>query len=381
MKTKYLLLFIVFFVITLTKAQKTYIPDDNFELKLIEQGYDSGPLDDSVLTADISELLFLDVSSSSISDLTGIEDFLSLISLKCNENLLTTINVANNVNLIILECHTNQLTSLDVLNNPSIKDLHCNHNQLTSINVSNNPILKLFNCFDNMITSIDITNNTALESLSIYKNQISHIDVSNNLALKTLSCSENLLTSLDLSNNLALEFLICRENQIESLDLSNNSNIRSAVCHSNQLESLNISNGNNTACTFFTANNNPDLYCIEVDNEIYSTSTWVNGDTYFEFDSQTAFSEDCSSFIGLEDGHYGNTFILYPMPISNTLMVELDSKSKYTIYTMQGQEVLLSGHLQNGKNTLDLSSLNTGLYTLNMTLENGKTRIEKLIKY
>ena len=49
-----LLLFIPLF----SFGQQTYVPDDNFEQALINQGYDN-LLDDSVLTANISELTAL----------------------------------------------------------------------------------------------------------------------------------------------------------------------------------------------------------------------------------------------------------------------------------------------------------------------------------
>ena len=56
---------------------QTYVPDDNFENELLEQGYDA-VLDDSVTTANIDTVKYLDLSSLNISDLTGIEDFISL---------------------------------------------------------------------------------------------------------------------------------------------------------------------------------------------------------------------------------------------------------------------------------------------------------------
>ena len=40
-------------------SSMTYVPDDNFEQALIDLGYDSGPLNDSVPTANIKEVTFL----------------------------------------------------------------------------------------------------------------------------------------------------------------------------------------------------------------------------------------------------------------------------------------------------------------------------------
>lgn len=64
-------------------AQTTNIPDPNFEQALIDLGYDSGTIDGSVPTANISGVTSLLVNNKNISDLTGIQDFVALTILKC----------------------------------------------------------------------------------------------------------------------------------------------------------------------------------------------------------------------------------------------------------------------------------------------------------
>jgi hypothetical protein len=76
MKTK-LLLFLLLLIGTNTFAQYTNIPDANFEKKLIALGIDD-VTDGQVLTSSINTLTSLDVSRSSITDLTGIQDFTAL---------------------------------------------------------------------------------------------------------------------------------------------------------------------------------------------------------------------------------------------------------------------------------------------------------------
>ena len=85
---------IMLFAIVFSSAQTTFVPDDNFEQALIDLGYDSGALDDYVPTANISNVLFLDVNNENISDFTGIAGFLSLENLICNSNNLTAIDVS-----------------------------------------------------------------------------------------------------------------------------------------------------------------------------------------------------------------------------------------------------------------------------------------------
>ena len=97
-------------------SKLTYVPDDNFEQKLINLGYDD-VLDDYVITANINTVEELDVNDENISDLTGIEDFGALTSLLCYDNQLSSIDVSNNTFLTYLYCHQNLLTSVDISNN------------------------------------------------------------------------------------------------------------------------------------------------------------------------------------------------------------------------------------------------------------------------
>ena len=133
---KVAILFIVLLASSFVFAQKTYVPDDKFEQALIDLGYDT-TLDDSVLTANISDVTSLDVMGKEISDLTGIEAFTALI---------------------VLECDNNQLTSLDMSKNIALKELHCPGNQLTSLNVSKNTALEILNCERNQLTYLNMRN-------------------------------------------------------------------------------------------------------------------------------------------------------------------------------------------------------------------------------
>ena len=135
MKKRLLFLFCLPLFVT---AQQTYVPDDNFEQELINQGYDN-VLDDNVLTANINMITHIHLAQDSILDLTGIEDFDSLATLLCYNNLLTTLNLTNNTILEALDCYNNQLTSLDLRNG---------NNTNMSIYIHNNPNLTCINVDD-----------------------------------------------------------------------------------------------------------------------------------------------------------------------------------------------------------------------------------------
>jgi hypothetical protein len=60
-------------------------------------------------------------------------------------------------------------------------------------------------------------------------------------------------------------------------------------CRNTQLSCLNVANGNNTNFNFFSALDNPNLSCIEVDDVAWSNANWA------DIDPQTTFSEDCNN--------------------------------------------------------------------------------------
>ena len=265
--------------------------------------------DDYVLTANINTVTYLNVTSSGIIDLTGIEDFTELTDLSSAGGHLEIINLSNNTKLISLRIALN----------------------------SN-------------LTSLDISQNTALTSLS---------------------CDSNNLSSLDVSNNTALTFLLCYNNNITSLDLTNNTELTYLYCGTNNLNSLDAKNGYNTNFSYFNANFNPDLYCINLDNEIYSTANWSSN-----IDAQSYFNEDCAA-LGLNDELLAKSITLYPNPVSEILIIDSTIPlTRVEIFSLLGQKVKdINSHF----NSINVSNLSKGVYIVKLQSENGFTT-KKIIK-
>ena len=200
---------------------ETYVPDDNFEAHLEANSMGNGILnDDRVFTNNINTVTTLDVSSLSISDLTGIEDFIALVDL---------------------------------------------------------------NATMNTISSVDVSQITTLENLILNNNALTTIDVSQNINLKQLWVRQNNISYLDVSQNIGLEWFICSGNTIKSLDLSANSLLSLIEIHTNDLHTLNLKNVSSTL-SFFDARSNSNLTCIEVDDpNIWTTtfSTKIDGTARF----------------------------------------------------------------------------------------------------
>ena len=67
-------------------AQNTFVPDDAFESRLQQLGLDSGPLDNLVLTANINTLQDFSPGNFTITDITGLQDFVALKDLTLNDS-------------------------------------------------------------------------------------------------------------------------------------------------------------------------------------------------------------------------------------------------------------------------------------------------------
>ena len=163
----------------------------------------------------------------------------------------------------------------------ALDTLYCKNNQLDSLNLSQNTALTYLSCGYNQLTSLNVSQNTALTYLSCWNNQLDSLNVSQNTALTYLWCEQNQLTSLDLSQNTALTWLNCGSNQLTSLDVRNGNNTNFFIDGPEGLESP------------FIAYNNPNLYCIDVDDATSSICQYTIRNDFV--DSQSYFSNNCGS--------------------------------------------------------------------------------------
>ncbi len=331
MKTKLLFAFFLLFSYSIS-AQQTYVPDDVFEQYLIDQGYDSGPLD-NYLPAGVAETITsITIVSNSLSDFTGIEEMINLTNFASLSNSVTNLDLSKNTALTVLYLTNPPVASLDLSTHVLLEELYIN----------NTPTL----------TNIDLSKNTALTTIDVRKNGLLDLDVSKNTALSSLNCSDNALTGLNLIANVQLTKLFCENNQLTLLD---------------------IRNGNNAAVTNdkFKAGGNPSLACISVDNADFSTATWMNIDTgiasfkehcfetYIPDANFEAFLEAAGKGNGIANDQYvttSNISSLTTLTATNQNIVALTGIEAFT--DLETLEVF-----DNKIETLDVSS-NTNLITL-----------------
>ncbi|URC13836.1 T9SS type A sorting domain-containing protein [Flavobacterium sp. B183] len=368
----------------------TLIPDSNFEDKLIALGIDKDGKNGKVATANIRKINILDLSSSNISSLSGIEDFTALTSLDCSSNKINSINITKNEALTGLELRENNLTSLDVTQNKKLVALRFSKNQISSIDLSQNRELQFLSCDENLLNDLNISSNTLLGYLYCGRNNLTVLDVSKHPNLRGLYCTNTTISKLDVSVNTKLEDLYFNNAQLTSLDLSNNPLLKRINLCWNQLTSLNLShnpilelvflefnplttlnvkNGNNknfilptqtgknAATAIYTSFlGNKTLNCIQVDDADYSNANWANIK-----EKNATYSNTCKT-LGIDTNNFEKVTI-YPNPTKGEVNIQNASLEKANVYNSLGQLVKsFTLNLSTTHNTIDLSGLPKGVY-------------------
>jgi Leucine-rich repeat (LRR) protein len=426
----------VIFQTVLSFGQTTAIPDENFEQALIDQGIDLIPvINGGVQTSWISGIVLLNVASSYITDMTGIEDFSSLRGLECSYNNLDTLNLLSNDELEVLVAHNSHINNLKLGDKPALYQLGFSHNDLTSLDLSLVPSLEYFDCSHNALESLNLDNCSNLEWLDFSYNHIETIDLTYNINLWRIECDENELELINVDTQELLSHLICRSNNISFLDVSSNPNLEELYCQyneidtlllgekpnlrelecnnnhisnldlesaesltilyceHNQLTQLNLINNSNLEDFIFTDNallwvdlkngsnetlynfygvNNPELNCFNVDNAPYSAANWTL------IDDVSVYSEEC--FTDINQDLLAKQVNVYPNPVNEYVTINIPEVLpgyRISVYSAMGKEVkLIAANVQN-----ELNDLQSGIYYLIVLNENSEIVFsEKLIK-
>ncbi|MFV5701788.1 T9SS type A sorting domain-containing protein [Flavobacterium sp. XS2P12] len=253
MINQYFILIIALVSSTLT-AQTITFPDADFKVKLLQSDISNTiarNLSDDYFAIDVNkngeieitealQVSILDLESSSISSLIGIENFTNLVSLQCSNNQISNLNISNLTILTDLICNSNIINTLTINGATNLQNLYCQSNKLTILNANDLTNLLTIDCSDNKLTSVNLNNLNNLQSLTCNSNTISSLYLDDLISLLTLECSRNTLTSLDLSKLTNITSLNCNFNQLPSLDVSILPNLVSLNCTNNQLASLTI---------------------------------------------------------------------------------------------------------------------------------------------
>lgn len=284
--TKFYYLAFILIAFIKVNAQIITIPDVKFKGKLLEAndtlpiayGSEGKPIkidlnnDDNIQVSEALRVYKLEMRSSEISSLAGIENFANLTILHCDQNQLEDIDVEELTKLKELDCERNKLLKLNISKNTDLVGLDCSDNQLSVLDISKNTILTMLDCSNNIISNLDTAKNESLTRFWCNSNQLVSLDLSKNPNLNQLECNKNQLTNLDLTKNVSLTHLFCYVNLLTNLDLSKNIELSWLQCSSNKLKTLDISSAKKISSNilsiikngFGSIENNNDLALVKI---------------------------------------------------------------------------------------------------------------------
>lgn len=422
-----IILFVLIVGNIVSHAQNVYIPDGTFKSILIRDYQINTNSDKEIQVSEaIAFKGEIYAGNCNISDWTGLEAFINITGLDCSFSKITQLDVRTFASLEYLNCEYNNLTDLDISHNIALQTLRCKENSLKKLDVSANKSLKFLDCSSNFIEVLNLSENSALLTLRCSFNNIRNLDLSVNSSLGYLECTYNFLMDLDVTHNLALQTLYCDHNFLKELDVSTNKSLEDLHCHYNELTRLNVtgnmsllylecgvnmlpklnlsSNRNliklhcgfnqlteldisscisikslsceynqlksmnasslKTGIWYFKATNNPELTCIQVNNEAYANASWSNA-----IDPWARFSEVC--IVGTKINLSHAEISIFPNPNNGIFTISGLPAEEITIevYSMAGERIY-SVTSRETSHCVDISGCTKGIYVVNIS--NGK---------
>ena len=323
-------------------GQIVNIPDANFKNKLLSsstliataQAVDGQNIaidansDSEISTSEALAVYYLDVHSSSIDNLMGIEAFTNLKSLLCYQNNLTVLPVADLVNLYAIDCRFNTLSDLSALENLTLLyDLTIDNNPVTTINLQNLHNLWRLQC-----------SRTLLSEINLCGTAVSFFWCEDCLNLQTASVKNNVI-SPQLRSTL--------EATPPGIPVFNfgNTPLLSNICYDEG--ELNAVQNSGIIAANVSLTNDCEALCTLLDSEIFTTD---------------------------------NTFELTPNPVESLLTItfnNLTAVSSIIIYNTLGQ--IVKSFDVKGNTSIDAAKLKTGTYFIEINTNNGKTT-KKFVK-
>lgn len=138
--------------------------------------------DGQIQVSEALNVVYLNITSSNISSINGIEFFTNIKYLYCSNNLLTSLPISNLTQLRLLDCKSNQLTSLSAIQNlTQLTNLDFSYNQVTSVSLQNLSQLTLVYADDNQLTELDICGTSVYRLFCLNNPNLTSLNLKNGI--------------------------------------------------------------------------------------------------------------------------------------------------------------------------------------------------------
>ncbi|WP_178984683.1 DUF7619 domain-containing protein [Winogradskyella helgolandensis] len=376
MKKSYLLIFL-FFVSTIMNAQIVDIPDANFKNALLNtncadlngEGYYSSDADlnddGEIQVSEAEAILGLNLSNQNISSLEGLDSFVNIKSFKCASNDITSIDLSFVTDIehdLIISANQNLISA--------------NLGNITSIGGD-------FTCFNNAaLNNLDLGALVSVgEDFSCQSNgSLITVNLQNLYQVNaSLSFNNNdAINGYNLSNlyNVAGLFRISGHYDLTSIDINSLNNVRSLEITDNvNLSSLNVPNLLTT--NSINVHGNSNLTSVSFDNLTTVTYDLPIAGACIIIDNPVIESINFEGLVNVDgsltiDGSDNlNTLEFSNLVNAGNLTMEFIEIPNLNLSSLQtvGYDLDIYA-ITNTLNSIDLGSLNSVIYDINITANN-----------
>lgn len=200
------------------EISENIFPDETFR-KYVSEKIDKDK-NKSLSESEITAVTVIDIATGNnwmykgSKNLTGIEVFTGLTTLRCGGSQVTSLDLSKNTALAYLKCNETPLTSLDLSKNTELKELTCHGTQITSLDLSENTVLEKVLCYNTPLTSLDVSGCEKLKSLNVENTGLTYLDVSKNTALSTLYAEGSPIYAISTGENESITLEMATEMEI-----------------------------------------------------------------------------------------------------------------------------------------------------------------------
>lgn len=200
------------------EISENIFPDETFR-KYVSEKIDKDK-NKSLSESEIAAVTVIDIATGNnwmykgAKNLTGIEVFTGLTTLRCGGSQVTSLDLSKNTALAYLKCNETPLTSLDLSKNTELKELTCHGTQITSLDLSENTALEKVLCYNTPLTSLDVSGCEKLKSLNVENTGLTYLDVSKNKALSTLHAKGSPIYAISTGGNESITLEMATEMEI-----------------------------------------------------------------------------------------------------------------------------------------------------------------------
>ncbi|MEO1548227.1 MAG: gliding motility-associated C-terminal domain-containing protein [Bacteroidota bacterium] len=366
-----LLLLGAFLLIANTFGQ-TLIPDANFEQFLVDQGIDTNGITGDILNADAAAVTNLNVTRNDITDFTGLEAFVNVITLDLGQNNFLTAPMTTLTLLEELVFDDNDiLDNLDLTQNVNLRILNIgttgsgtNASTITDLDLSQNMVLETIYVYAFLnLANLTFPQTATITQIDVIGIEEDVFDFTNHSGLVDLGLNQNTSTTSILlpADKTNLMFLDIRNMGVNNIDLDGYNALERVSLRGTSVETLNLPTSGTLTYLFISGHRLPSVYDLSSVPNIVDLTIESN-------QLATSFNVNITALADLVNLDLQNNKMTTLDITQNTILEDVNMSNNQLPTFDLSQNTLLTdlNASSNLITTLDLSQ-NVALEELNLT--------------